>query len=437
MRTTITSNLLIRLQKLEFSFDEIVLEFEKYYKEKGAVGVLETILEYIDSLLLDSNKVRACCDNHTYYQHGKTSKTILTSTGKLKLSLRRLKCKVCEETRTPFLDFFEFKNKRNYSYEFQKKVCEQSMIQSYRRTATTINSIGNIKLSKNKAYRITMNCNLNFQNLSPKVNLISIMADGTGYKPHKKEQRSEIKIVIGLDHRNKIHPVGSWVSKGWKAIGSEIKKANHANKKLIFKPIANTLITDGEIALIEGLKELAYHQQRCQWHFVRDFKYAYVYGDQGDKSTCQQIQSEIMNQINYCMDSLSKTELEIVSAIAKAEVYLKELEHKLDNSKKFKARIYVKNAREELFTHLKIILTSGEEIYRTTSKIERVMRELARRFKRIAHNWSEKGAEKLCRMLMRFTFDKEGWDEVWSQKIKISGNIKMEINSFIPHNLGH
>lgn len=65
----------------------------------------------------------------------------------------------------------------------------------------------------------------------------------------------------------------------------------------------------------------------------------------------------------------------------------------LQNTKKLKiekfnkAATYVKNARQEPFTHLKIILASDEDVCKTTSLIERVMRELTRRFKIIVHNW--------------------------------------------------
>ncbi len=52
MKQNLTMNLLVRLQKLDFSLDEVVLEFEKVFKEKGFPGILEVILEYIDSLLL-------------------------------------------------------------------------------------------------------------------------------------------------------------------------------------------------------------------------------------------------------------------------------------------------------------------------------------------------------------------------------------------------
>jgi hypothetical protein len=439
MKQNLSINLLVRLQKLDFSLDEVVIEFEKVFKEKGMPGILEIILEYVDSLLVNNvetavipKQKKECCSNETWHSHGFTTKAVKTSVGRLNLRLRRMKC-LCQTTHTPFNIFFDLSRKKNYTNELQKKCCELVCNQSYRRSSRELKSIGNLDIKKGELYRIVNSCDLDFQNIKNLKDLNSLMGDGTGYKPHFEDQKSELKIVIGLDRENKPIPIGAWILKGWKAIGNEIKKANSpANKKLAFKPIANVLITDGEVSLIKGLRDLAYHTQRCQWHFVRDFKNAYVYQEKGDKSECRQIQNEIQDQINKCMDALTKDEKELFDSIVKAEVHLQELQAKLRQEKFLKASTYVKNASDELFTHLKMILKTGEEVYRTTSLIERLMRELARRFKRIAHNWSEVGAERLARMLLRFTLDKKGWEEVWKTKIIITGNFKLETVGIYP-----
>lgn len=439
MKQNLSVNLLVRLQELNFSLDEVIIEFEKIFKEKGIPGMLEVILEYIDGLLVNNiveavipKMKRECCSNDIWHSHGQTTKTVKTSMGKLKLRLKRMKC-LCQTTHIPFHLFFGLSKKKNFSSELQKKCCEIVCNQSYRRSARELNSIGNLDIKKMELYRIVNSCDLDFQNTKNLKSVNSLMADGTGYKPHFDDQKSELKIMVGLDNQNHPIPIGAWIFKSWKSIGTELKKNNSpSNKKLIFKPIANVLITDGEIALIKGLQHLAHHHQRCQWHFVRDFKNAYVYLEKGDKATCRQIQNELYEQINNCMDALNKDEKSVIDSIVKAELHLEELEKKLKIEKFNKAATYVKNARQELFTHLKIILTTGEDVYRTTSLIERVMRELARRFKRIAHNWSEAGAERLARMLLRFTLDKKGWEEVWRQKIIVTGNFKIDITGIYP-----
>ena len=437
MKQNLSMNLLIRLQKLDFSLDEVVLEFEEVFKAKGLPGILEVILEYIDSLLISNiegvvipKQKRECCACDKWHLHGRTSKTVKTGIGKLKLNLNRMRCSSCNTTHSPFNIFFGLSRSINFTNELQKKCCETVLEQSYRRSARSLNLIGKLGLNKNEVHRIVNLCDLDFQNISNLKNINSLMADGTGYKPHFEDQKGELKIVIGLNSLNRPVPIGAWIMKGWKAIGNEVKKANSpANKKLAFKPIANVLITDGEIALIKGLKDLAYHEQRCQWHFIRDFKNAYVYQESGSKTQCRELQNLIGTTINNCMDTLEKkTKEDLIKTIAESEIKLQELEVQLKKDKFLKSAVYVRNAREELFTHLKYILTTGEEVYRTTSVIERLMRELARRFKRIAHNWSEAGAEKLGRMLLRYTLDKNGWEKVWKDKIVSTGNFKLVLS---------
>jgi hypothetical protein len=95
----------------------------------------------------------------------------------------------------------------------------------------------------------------------------------------------------------KLIPVGAWIRSSWAQIGREIKKANHPSKKLAFKPVANILLSDGDRNLIKGLKPLTLHQQRCQWHFVRDFKYAYKYQDKGDDAEAKKLTNELWDLI--------------------------------------------------------------------------------------------------------------------------------------------
>ncbi|NOT79343.1 MAG: hypothetical protein HOP07_10150 [Bacteriovoracaceae bacterium] len=166
---------------------------------------------------------------------------------------------------------------------------------------------------------------------------------------------------------------------------------------------------------------------------LETLKNAYVYQESGSKTQCRELQNIIGTAINNCMDTLEKkTKEDLIKTIAESEIKLQELEAHLKRDKFLKSAVYVRNAREELFTHLKYILTTGEEVYRTTSVIERLMREFARRFKRIAHNWSEAGAEKLGRMLLRYTLDKIGWEKVWKEKIIITGNFKLVLSDAYP-----
>lgn len=62
--------------------------------------------------------------------------------------------------------------------------------------------------------------------------------------------------------------------------------------------------------------------------------------------------------------------------------------------------------------------------------VERVMRELARRIKRIAYGWSDKSVTNIARIILkRFTNEKE-WEDYWKTKLNIIGNVIIDIGNY-------
>lgn len=170
MKQNLSVNLLVRLKKLDLSLDEVIIEFEKVFKEKGMPEILEVIFENIDGLLVNNIATaiipkmrRECCSNDIWHSHGFTTKTVKTSMGKLKLRLKRMKC-LCRTTHVPFNLFFELNKSKNFSNELQKKCCELICNQSYLRSVRELNSIGNLGIKKMELYRIVNSCDLDFQN---------------------------------------------------------------------------------------------------------------------------------------------------------------------------------------------------------------------------------------------------------------------------------
>ena len=65
---------------------------------------------------------------------------------------------------------------------------------------------------------------------------------------------------------------------------------------------------------------------------------------------------------------------------------------------------------------------------KVTSRLERLMREINRRIKKFAFNWSEKGCAKITRLVIKLITDKKSWDHYWDIKMKLSGNIKLSFS---------
>lgn len=111
---------------------------------------------------------------------------------------------------------------------------------------------------------------------------------------------------------------------------------------------------------------------------VRDFKYAYLYQDEGGtKNEWLEYKKKLWELLqkaepeNLKLDNLSQDEvsLTIMREVWLAEKELSELEDKLKTDNFSKAATYLRNAREQLFTHLRFLIKTGEEIPKVTSRV--------------------------------------------------------------------
>jgi hypothetical protein len=58
-----------------------------------------------------------------------------------------------------------------------------------------------------------------------------------------------------------------------------------------------------------------------------------------------------------------------------------------------------------------------------------MMRELARRLKRMAFGWSEQGAAKMARIIIKRFTSANQWEAYWKKRLRIQGNVILTIRS--------
>ena len=104
-----------------------------------------------------------------------------------------------------------------------------------------------------------------------------------------------------------------------------------------------------------------------------------------------------------------------------------------------KAATYLKNSKKAMFGYVRRWLKTGIICPRASSLIERVIREVGRRIKKISYNWSNKGCAKMARILLKKFTDKNQWNQYWNEKMKIQNNVMMGIRKNYPssQNLDH
>jgi flagellin-specific chaperone FliS len=93
--------------------------------------------------------------------------------------------------------------------------------------------------------------------------------------------------------------------------------------------------------------------------------------------------------------------VEINEKIHACEDIIRDLSVFLSNKGYSQAATYLANAKDDLFTYLRYWMKTGVLTPKVTSKLERLMREINRRIKKFAFNWSEKGAAIMTRIIIK------------------------------------
>ena len=136
---------------------------------------------------------------------------------------------------------------------------------------------------------------------------------------------------------------------------------------------------------------------------------------------------------------------ELQERVRTADQQLSDLVSSLSRKGYDQAASYIAYAQKRLFNYVDFWMQTGIASPRTTSYLERLMRELGRRLKKIAFGWSDGGAAKMAQILIRRICSPEQWAEYWKAKLRLTGTVLVslyssgELKSLIPNPpiLGH
>lgn len=418
----------------EFSFSQLIVAVKKLFDTEGIPGFVKALIILIDNLLIKSGTECPHCQFTKAHHHGVVSRKLKTSIGEVNLVLNRLKCSGCKRTYVPMTKLFDLNQYSRKSREFEKLGLETVTNQSFRRSAKNLKDTMGFGTAHSTLHRWFTKTDV--INMNQKMRVDNLIADGTGFKRDKDSKgsnRGEIKILIGYNNDGKVIPFGAWTRASWKDIGNLIQSKNHPSEKIKFKPIAGTLITDGEEELVRRLKKLALSHQRCLFHMTHELTPLLRYQDIVGKDEAIKISNEL-NDLLYLelpeadADPLKSLEdkLRIEAQIIKMKKAIDEFINELKMMGYKKAKTFVENAKSQLFTYIENWVKTGITNPRVTSLVERIMREIKRRIKKIGFKWSERGAEKMTRLiLLQLSSTKYLWENHWAEKMGINANIKL------------
>lgn len=439
MQSSITLNMLSAVSEKGFSLDELVIETKTLFEQEGMAGIVGLILGLfdekvcIDMVAGKRNAQKPCCGLPRYHHQGSLDRQFRTSVGAVKICWRRLECQHCGRTTIPLRELLGLEPYQSKTSELEKMVAEVVSEQSYRRASSHLDIIGQIPVPKSTAHRwvIQSDCDKIDE---CKDDLDVLFADGTCYKRRidknkHRNNRGEVRLALGVAKNGSVVPLGAWSGNDWDQIAAEIKGKRTDGEKL-----ADILVSDGEQGIAHHLSDLCNSQQRCHWHTVRDLNHA-LYLDAADKYTRDKMKKELAMMIGIELpgedfeQANQSDKDDIMRATANAEYEVGSLIKTLVEKKYTFAADYLIRASKNLFSYVYRWLKTGIVTPRVSSFIERMMRELARRLKRMAFGWSEKGATKMARIIIKRFTSVNQWDAYWKKRLNIQGNVIMTIRS--------
>lgn len=418
----------------DFSFSQLIVAVKALMDTEGVPGLVRVLVSLIESYFIQSGVSCPHCRVEKHHSHSKCERRLKTSIGEVVLTINRVQCTGCGRTFCPLNQLMDLDKYSRKSREFEKLSLETITQQSFRRAAQNLEDTLGFYTPHTTIHRWFMNTGSISIDVKKRVDYL--VADGTGYKRDKDERgsnRGEVRVVIGYNKNGDVIPFGAWTRASWKDIGKFIKSKNHSSEKIKFKPIAQTLITDGEEELLRALKKLANSHQRCLFHMTHELVPLLRYQDIVSKDEAIKL-SEEFNELLYIDLPETDTEplksledrLEIEKKLIKMKRSIDEFIKELKLRGYRKAKTFVENSKNQLFTYIDNWIRTGISNPKVTSLVERTMREIKRRVKKIGFKWSERGAEKMTRLvLLQLSSTKQYWENYWTSRAGTDANIKL------------
>lgn len=445
MQNIIAMEVLSVTSEKGFSLDELVFRTKELFEKEGLAGFISLILQLVDEKVcmkvvqgkIKHNK-QSCCCSPCYEYHDQLDRQFRTSVGNVTIRWRRLKCSRCGKTIIPLRDFLGLELYQSKTSELEKMVTEVVSEQSYRRSSSHLGIIGNIPVPKSTAHRWVVQSQCD-QIDTGKETFDLLFADGTGYKrrPDKDEginNRGELRLALAVDKSGSIVPLGAFSGKSWGEISTIIKGQRKTNK-----PVADVLISDGEQGLAQNLAGLCADQQRSHWHLVRDLNHT-LWQEDADKEYRRRLQKKLATVIGIEIPEgdfervRDEDKESLKKAVNSAERDVLRLIRTLLNKGYQVAADYLISASKNMFSYVRRWLRTGIVTPRVSSMIERMMRELARRLKRMAFGWSEQGVAKMARIIIKRFTSADQWEKYWRDKLRIQGNVMLVLRSIKAEN---
>lgn len=425
MEFEIELKLKVNIKDLETNVNEIVRAVKEVMRNSGIEVLKELLRAYqlrIRESLLNGEMVfphDECAGDKGFNGRGWRRRSLKTEVGDIEYSLSRLECKGCGCVISPFLDVIGIVPWQRIQEGLKERLLELLTDLSYRRTERQSFDFTDVFVSKSQLNRWILEDDWSGIVFDVDMEKIKeVFADGTKIKK-QDGTKGDLRLLIGKTEDNKMVPIGVWIDKGWGEIGKELKDTYGEEG---FR--GKVLLSDGEQGIEDHLLFKDMEHQRCLWHGGRDLGYV-LWKDGLDKEARDKITEDFKKGINITL----RDREEIMERLEGGEKSLRELTETFKRKGLEASATYVENLSKGLFTYVKVLLERGEVISRTTGPIERSIREIGRRIKKVGGSWTDEGALNLIKLLWKRVFEGDNLKRFWRESFGLNGNCQITLVS--------
>ena len=317
------------------------------------------------------------CAGNSIIRKGWRKRHLKTSRGSFKLVVLQTSCKSCGRTFRPLNELIGLPFSRRFLDEFVEKGIRVAVDLSFAKASRIIKSLTRCQISA-EAIRQKLHVKAAGLKLDNNVCGKAVLVDSTKVKSGKKMRGSSVHVAITA-HKGPKRAGRPSIEK--RLLHLHVGGSGKLRKCLKHIGVQN-LVHDG----FENLADCATHVQRCSWHLVHQLKY-YLRQD----GVCYRSRPFYQNSLKTILWDPEK-------GPKKLKTFIKELH----NNGLKQSATHLSNAEHEAFTWT----NDSGFTYRTTSPLEREMRELNRRAD-IGVRWSDQGVESVLKVLFYYRLNEK------------------------------
>lgn len=440
MQCNITTSLAVSLPETGFGLDELVYRMEDLANRKAFPELLRTILSVVDEnvrlkVMPKKPLPRKCgcaCGTPDSVLDGCVPRKIRTRLGVVDLPrITRVKCRRCGRTFVPLLPMCGLERHQTMSNELAKLVLEQCARESYCVAARNIHEMTAERGCHSTFRRWVLKADAdeirvpgNAMGAVPGV----VYADGTkckGVDADGHAAKGDVKVLPGVRGEGTAFPAGTWTGhETWRQISDRLAK------RQVEFPDGTILVCDGEPGLAESLAKLAGDGQRCQWHVQRDL-YHMMRMDGGRMVDVKPMRRRLKGimAVELPKESFAQVpEGQKASAKEKTERAERDLDALIADIRGKgcpAAGNYLERAKHAMFGYVRRWLALGLVCPRASSFIERTMRAIGRRIKKLGYNWKEEGVGKIARIVLKLFATEGEWEDYWRRRMDLNRSVTL------------